>query len=216
MWNFRVPYLARDPSDFWRRWHISLSSWLRDYLYIPLGGNRGAPWMTYRNLMLTMLLGGLWHGAAWTFVLWGALHGLLLIGYRLAGVSGGVATAETGSRLEGLPDSVSEWVKVLVMFHFVCLTWLLFRADSMQQVGEMLQAMVTGGWSSEFSLYGLAYLAVFAGPIIIYEAWLEHRRDQLALLRLPAWLVGAVLGGMLVMVALLAPPAAQTFIYFQF
>ena len=82
MLNFNLPYLARDPSDFWRRWHISLSSWLRDYLYIPLGGNRHGTFQTYRNLMLTMLLGGLWHGAAWTFVLWGAFHGFLLVGYR--------------------------------------------------------------------------------------------------------------------------------------
>ena len=81
--NFNMPYLALTITDFWRRWHISLSGWLRDYLYIPLGGNRGSRLRTYRNLMLTMLLGGLWHGANWTFVAWGGLHGLYLVGYRI-------------------------------------------------------------------------------------------------------------------------------------
>ncbi len=83
MLNFRLPYFATNPSEFWQRWHISLSSWLRDYLYIPLGGNRGTSLSTYRNLLLTMLLGGLWHGAAWNFVIWGAYHGFLLIGHRV-------------------------------------------------------------------------------------------------------------------------------------
>ena len=81
--NFRLPYFAVNPSDFWHRWHISLSTWLRDYLYIPLGGNRGGLVVTCRNLMLTMVLGGLWHGAAWTFVLWGVFHGMLLVAFRL-------------------------------------------------------------------------------------------------------------------------------------
>ena len=82
--NFRFPYFVRTPQEFWRHWHISLSTWLRDYLYIPLGGNRGGEWQTRRNLLLTMVLGGLWHGAAWTFVLWGVYQGVLLIGYRAA------------------------------------------------------------------------------------------------------------------------------------
>ena len=85
MTNFRMPYLARNPSDFWQRWHISLSSWLRDYLYIPLGGNRGSRYKIYRNLMLTMLLGGLWHGAGWTFLAWGGIHGAILCIYRALG-----------------------------------------------------------------------------------------------------------------------------------
>ena len=82
--NFRFPYLVRTPQEFWRHWHISLSTWLRDYLYIPLGGSRGTEWQTRRNLLLTMVLGGLWHGAAWTFVIWGLYHGLLLVVSRAA------------------------------------------------------------------------------------------------------------------------------------
>src|SRR4029453_7961037 len=82
--NFRFPYFVRTPQAFWRHWHISLSTWLRDYLYIPLGGNRGSEWQTRRNLLITMLLGGLWHGAAWTFVIWGVYQGVLLIAYRAA------------------------------------------------------------------------------------------------------------------------------------
>ena len=84
--NFEQPYLSQSITEFWRRWHISLSSWLRDYLYIPLGGNRSGAWQTYRNLMLTMLLGGLWHGANWTFVVWGGLHGAYLAVERMLGI----------------------------------------------------------------------------------------------------------------------------------
>ena len=118
--NFHKPYLAATPSDFWQRWHISLSSWLRDYLYIPLGGNRQGRLIEYRNLMITMLLGGLWHGASWTFVAWGLYHGLILCAYR----SPGSARPTVGvSRRGGLCRSC-------VMFHLTCLGWLLFRADN--------------------------------------------------------------------------------------
>ena len=96
--NFRFPYFARNISDFWHRWHISLSSWLRDYLYIPLGGNRGPAWFVYRNIMITMLLGGLWHGGAWTFVIWGGLHGLALIVHR-------AWQRRTSSRQDVLPSA---------------------------------------------------------------------------------------------------------------
>ena len=98
MLNFNMPYFARTPSEFWARWHISLSTWLRDYLYIPLGGNRLSPLLTYRNLMLTMLLGGLWHGAAWTFVAWGLFHGLILVIYRLAGADAALARVPAAGR----------------------------------------------------------------------------------------------------------------------
>ncbi len=132
MRNFRMPYLSRGPSEFWTRWHISLSSWLRDYLYIPLGGNRGGSLATYRNLMLTMLLGGLWHGAAWTFVLWGFYHGLLLTLYRMASRHN-APPKETG---------LNVWLQRAGFFVLTCGGWLLFRADSLSQVIAFLKAIV--------------------------------------------------------------------------
>ncbi|MGE3818962.1 MAG: MBOAT family protein, partial [Isosphaeraceae bacterium] len=135
--NFNLPYLSANPREFWQRWHISLSTWLRDYLYIPLGGSRGGPLRVYRNLMLTMIIGGLWHGAAWTFVLWGFYQGLLLVGHRMA---------QPWLDLVKPTDLVDRacWraLRVVVTFHLVCFGWLLFRAESMAQVGGMLQAMV--------------------------------------------------------------------------
>jgi D-alanyl-lipoteichoic acid acyltransferase DltB (MBOAT superfamily) len=134
--NFNLPYFARNPSDFWQRWHISLSSWLRDYLYIPLGGNRGTPSRTYFNLVLTMVIGGLWHGAAWTFVIWGAYHGALLVGHRL--VSPMLARMKPFSVI---PSPVSTAVAMMIMFLFTLYGWLIFRAESVPQLVEMTTAL---------------------------------------------------------------------------
>src|SRR5689334_20789231 len=122
--NFASPYAAVSLQDFWRRWHMTLSRWLRDYLYIPLGGNRKGSLKTYRNLMLTMLLGGLWHGAAWTFVVWGGIHGIGLCVERA-----------TGWR----PTSpAAQWFGRILTFHVVCLAWIFFRADSLSRAGEVI------------------------------------------------------------------------------
>lgn len=126
--NFNSPYKALDPSDFWKRWHISLSSCLRDYLYIPLGGNRLGEWKTYRNLMITMLLGGLWHGASWTFVVWGAYHGVLLALYR---------------RFAALWDPLPALLRQGLMFLLVVIGWVFFRATDMAMAGSLLAAMFT-------------------------------------------------------------------------
>jgi D-alanyl-lipoteichoic acid acyltransferase DltB (MBOAT superfamily) len=171
MLNFNLPYFAISPSDFWKRWHISLSSWLRDYLYIPLGGNRGGGWNTYRNLFLTMLLGGLWHGAAWTFVLWGAFHGLILVVYRLVApglgeqrapapavaqkpaspaVSRSVVTVYSCLFPLAVPSSLWPRIKSvlfygfcgLLMFHLTCLGWLLFRAQNITTVRVFLESIL--------------------------------------------------------------------------
>ena len=133
MRNFAQPYFSADPQEFWRRWHISLSTWLRDYLYISLGGNRAGQWKTYRNLMATMALGGLWHGAAWNFVLWGVYQGGLLGAHRaLAG-----RHARTG---EGDRRSLGSWalrgLSIAAFFQVVCYGWLLFRAQSFSQIAE--------------------------------------------------------------------------------
>lgn len=127
MQNFRQPYMAINPSDFWRRWHISLSSWLRDYLYIPLGGNKKGPAKTYRNLMVTMLLGGLWHGAAWNFVFWGGYHGLLLVLQRALR-----AKRNPGSDVN--ISALSQMAMAFITFQLVCIGWVFFRAQSLEQV----------------------------------------------------------------------------------
>ena len=124
--NFNSPYKALNPSDFWQRWHISLSSCLRDYLYIPLGGNRRGTWQTYRNLMLTMLIGGLWHGANWTFLVWGAYHGGLLVVYRLFGAA-----------WDRLPSVVQQ----LGFFLLVVIGWVFFRSDNMAMASHLLATM---------------------------------------------------------------------------
>src|SRR5262249_42955235 len=137
--NFNTPYLASNISEFWRRWHISLSSWLRDYLFIPLGGSRNGRWRTVRNLMLTMTLGGLWHGASWTFVAWGVLHGLLLIGHRaFAGCCAGRPALER--RLQSPPGTAA---RVLATFLCVCLGWVFFRATNFTVAMTMLERMVS-------------------------------------------------------------------------
>ena len=118
--NFNQPYRAESLQDFWRRWHMSLSSWLRDYLYIPLGGNRYGELKTYRNLLLTMVLGGIWHGAAWKFVIWGALHGGFLAVERATGFARDAEGRPPWRRVLG----------VLLIFHFVCFCWIFFRAPT--------------------------------------------------------------------------------------
>jgi D-alanyl-lipoteichoic acid acyltransferase DltB (MBOAT superfamily) len=125
--NFRLPYLARGPADFWTRWHISLSTWLRDYLYIPLGGSRASRANTYRNLGITMLLGGMWHGAAWGFVLWGAFHGAWLAIHR---------ALFRDRRVFRVPRLLS----ILVTFHGVCFGWVLFRAPSLSDALTVYRA----------------------------------------------------------------------------
>ena len=121
--NFRFPYLVLTPQAFWRHWHISLSTWLRDYLYKPLGGNRGTAWQTRRNLLITMLLGGLWHGAAWTFLLWGLYQGVLLILYR--------PFESAFAALHARPARRPRSPRGSVMFHLTCYGWLIFRAPSL-------------------------------------------------------------------------------------
>lgn len=206
MVNFRMPYLAVSPSDFWRRWHISLSSWLRDYLYIPLGGNRNGRWNTYRNLMLTMLLGGLWHGAAWTFVAWGAFHGLILVTYR----------AFAGKEREEKRPLIARIPAMVLMFQLVAVSWLLFRAESIGQAFQMGVKAVSDFTLTPLAVGGFATVAFFALPLMLYELWLEDRDDLMAILRRP-WLVRAALATVCVLMLVFFPsPVQYQFIYFQF
>jgi len=201
--NFDRPYLATSPSDFWRRWHMSLSTWLRDYLYIPLGGSRGTHRQTIRNLLITMALGGLWHGASWTFVAWGLYHGILLSGQRLF-----------GSRPTRFFSDVSfptRLLKTVAMFHLSCLGWLLFRASDWSNAWEMLRGLFD---FSASELHGKRVLIVIALCAVAHIPWRTSSvRDWFR--RAPAWGQGA-LAAMCTWSLLLLSPAARPFIYFQF
>lgn len=204
MLNFRMPYFATTPSDFWRRWHISLSTWLRDYLYIGLGGNRGGTWMTYRNLLLTMVLGGLWHGAAWHFVAWGAFHGLLLVAYR----PGEKALAawfarSTANRLAGMA----------LFFFWTLFGWLLFRVNHLADVPVLLGAMLQPVGSGRLTLLTLA---CFAGPLLLLEALQERAGDMLVVKRWPAPARLACYAACVAAIMLCGSVERIQFIYFQF
>ena len=174
--NFRAPYFAASPSEFWRRWHISLSEWLRDYLYVPLGGNRSSAPLVIRNLTITMLLGGLWHGAAWTFVLWGAYHGILLTIYRL------FDRTPLGDR--------SVWgrgaMRVL-FFHLVCAGWILFRADSASHAWAFTAGLFGSaeGTSTEWIIEALVRVAPWIGFATVMQALQYRSDDVLVMMRWP-------------------------------
>ncbi|HUR21610.1 MAG TPA: MBOAT family O-acyltransferase, partial [Vicinamibacterales bacterium] len=198
--NFNSPYRAVNPSDFWRRWHISLSTCLRDYLYIPMGGSRGTTFATYRNLFLTMLIGGLWHGANWTFVMWGAYQGMLLIAYRL---------------FSRQWDRLPVWLAGPLMFLLVVLGWVLFRAPSLSAAGDIYQAMFSsrGGDTNIVDALKLLTLVCVAGTWSVFgpncvEAHQGFRRSY-------RWSVvtAAVFCACL---SIMAGGRSSPFLYFQF
>jgi alginate O-acetyltransferase complex protein AlgI len=209
--NFRLPYLAANPGDFWQRWHVSLSSWLRDYLYIPLGGNRHGDWKTIRNLMLTMLLGGLWHGAAWNFVLWGGFHGLLLLAYRRAGDyrREKALTFETrrGWRF---------WLAVLLFFHLTCFGWLLFRVENMAQAGRLLTALVTKPFLDPLSLPLLRMVAAAGVPLALFQLYQYYRRSAEPWVSWPVAVRAAFYVILFYGIVIFGAPEINEFIYFQF
>lgn len=207
MLNFDLPYFATNPSEFWRRWHISLSSWLREYLYFSLGGNRCGTMMTYRNLFLTMLLGGLWHGAQWNFVIWGAFHGGLLCMWHALG--------RRQSEVEMWPT----WVRaglIAVMFHVTCVGWLFFRAQWLGQIADFLGRLCSRwsvtGHTTELALGFVSH----SWLLLVVQAWqyltgdLNVLRRQHAAIQISFYTI-IVLG----ILATFARPAHQ-FIYFQF
>jgi D-alanyl-lipoteichoic acid acyltransferase DltB (MBOAT superfamily) len=207
--NFNLPYFATSPQDFWSRWHISLSTWLRDYLYIPLGGNRGSQAKVYRNLMLTMIIGGLWHGAAWTFVLWGAYHGLLLVGHRLAR-----PWLDRVRPADPIDRGCWKLVRVVATFHMICLGWLLFRAQSLAQVGGMLRAIVERPAIPAASY--LLPLSVLVLPLLLYQAVQYLSKDLDVIFRTP-WYVRSVFYTACFYAFVLGGEfGGSQFIYFQF
>jgi alginate O-acetyltransferase complex protein AlgI len=204
--NFDLPYLSQSLTEFWRRWHISLSTWLRDYLYIPLGGNRVSPRRTYINLAIVMLLGGLWHGAQWTFVIWGAIHGLLLAAERWHGK-------------EPIYAKLPAPIPVLATNVIVLITWVFFRAESFPQATDYLGAMFGVGQTSASAsiiaplLYQPQYLLVMAACVVIHllrwDTW--DTAQELRPVRM-GWAAAA----MLFSAAILFTQAYNPFLYFRF
>ena len=229
MWNFNIPYAAANITEFWRRWHISLSTWLRDYLYISLGGNRRGKARTYANLLITMLLGGLWHGAAWNYVLWGAWHGVGLMVHRMiAGDRSRNKGAARAGELPQLQDTTGtvlnvaaarwEWRKIpawLITMCFVGYGWLLFRARSLEQIVGMTQSLAD--WTPPaWMMSYVVNLTVFVLPLVAMELWQLRTRNLLAPLALNAW-PRAVLQGLLLLAIILFWERTEVpFIYFQF
>ena len=211
--NFHRPYMAKNIAEFWRRWHISLSTWLRDYLYIPLGGNRGSSLFTYRNLILTMALGGLWHGANWTFLAWGFFHGGALAIHRLF-----------RSRVESSPSLTrltSGWLfaaaSILLTFHCWAFSMVLFRSQSMTVALDILRRMVNGEGPAEgpAGATGLGMLALCVGLYLLQA--LNEKKDLLpAFDTWPLLLRALCVAGLIWAAILLAPHDASPFIYFQF
>ncbi|HYQ70367.1 MAG TPA: MBOAT family O-acyltransferase, partial [Gammaproteobacteria bacterium] len=211
--NFLFPYFVTNPRDFWRNWHISLSSWLRDYLYIPLGGNRGSLLYVNRNLMLTMLLGGLWHGAAWTFVLWGAYQGALLAGHRLlTKVFGDAATAPVTA-----PGRAWQVIRIVLMFHLTCLGWLIFRATSLEQIRSMLHSIASGlSWPAVETVYTLLQLAFHTWLLLLVQLVLMRAPDPTRIDSLSPLPRMAVLVAMIYSLLIWGNYGGGEFIYFQF
>jgi alginate O-acetyltransferase complex protein AlgI len=197
--NFRSPYRATGFRDFWRRWHMTLSRFLRDFLYIPLGGNRGGRLKTARNLMITMGLGGLWHGAAWTFVLWGGFHG-----------TGLVAEHAIGGRVR-----VPGWLRWLVTFHLIVFGWILFRSQNLGDVGTILSRLVTPGAATLWTAPVVAVVAVVIGLQLLPERPLESLRTKFEGLSPVA--LGAGLATIIAFVGATVPSqGVPPFIYFRF
>jgi D-alanyl-lipoteichoic acid acyltransferase DltB (MBOAT superfamily) len=217
MVNFRQPYLATRLQDFWRRWHISLSTWLRDYLYIPLGGNRHGEGKTYCNLLVTMLLGGLWHGANWTFVVWGGIHGA------------GLAAERMMRKLLRLPDRAEStqevrrrslfmplaWLDRIVIFHLVCLAWIFFRAATVGSAWEMVASLSAIDWRPEL-LTAFKFLAMFSLPLFLIDLVNEYRGEEYLLecASEPKRIVVAAI--LALALAAFSGNNLNAFIYFQF
>jgi len=198
MLNFNNPYLATGLGDFWARWHISLSSWFKDYVYIPLGGNRKGTFGTYRNMFITMVISGLWHGAAWTFIIWGAVHAL-----------GRFVTREL-ERTSFYRDKVPKLVKQLLVFAFVTFAWIFFRAESIGDAWLIIKRIFSSGWANpNCPVWALIMV------LIVWLYQFAHESRLRWILDLAPVRIGLVVG-MILYLAVFAPSSEQGFIYLQF
>ena len=223
--NFDRPYAAVSVQDFWRRWHMTLSRWLRDYLYIPLGGNRRGRVRTYINLLVTMGLGGLWHGAAGVFIVWGLYQGAGLAAERLAGemrsrrrseradspTPAGAVPAEPG-----ILSSLGLWLRVLLVFHFVCVGWVLFNSETLSRAGTVYRRVVEG-WDVGPELLTPTVLAVIVGSVLLQYVPVSFARSwSRRLATAPTALIAAGFAVWTMIVVALGPEGVADYIYFQF
>jgi alginate O-acetyltransferase complex protein AlgI len=209
--NFDMPYLAANVSEFWRRWHISLSTWIRDYVFIPLGGSRAGRWRTYRNLMLTMILAGLWHGAAWTNVVFGLVQGLMLCTHRVFR-----GLAERCPALdEWLRTAGGTALRVAFTFTTFCYSLVIFRSASLEAGWTMMSRMLTAGGGLATRIpartFWLAVFAIVLGHLLGQRKVLRRLGE-----RVPAPMQGLALGCLLTVAVMLAPDVSKAFVYFQF
>jgi D-alanyl-lipoteichoic acid acyltransferase DltB (MBOAT superfamily) len=210
MRNFNLPYFSLNPAEFWRRWHISLSTWLRDYLYISLGGNRGGAYKTYRNLFLTMFLGGLWHGASWHFVMWGVYQGALLIVHRL--LSPWLALIKPNGPVQ---ERLWFCVRLAFMFQLICGGWILFRAQNMAEAWQVVRSIATDFRVDAASLESAKQILFLIWPLILVELF-QFRVGELNLLpRIPAP-AKAAFAACLAYLLFIHGASSDSFIYFQF
>ena len=226
--NFDRPYAAVSIQDFWRRWHMTLSRWLRDYLYIPLGGSRRGRVRTYVNLLATMGLGGLWHGAAGVFIVWGLYHGVGLAAERLGGRLWSTRTASRQARGDDGPTSrrartapgggsaLGSWLRVLAVFHFVCAGWVLFNSETLAHAGDVYERLFRG-WGIGTELLTPTVLAVIVGSVLAqYVPLAFARRWSTRLAEAPAAVIAAGFAVWTMIVVALGPEGVADYIYFQF
>jgi D-alanyl-lipoteichoic acid acyltransferase DltB (MBOAT superfamily) len=228
--NFNRPYVARNLQDFWHRWHISLSTWLRDYLYIPLGGSKKGSLLTYRNLMITMVLGGLWHGASWNFVIWGALHGVALAGTRMwqrwRARSGARNPPDPEGESAPLPSRrgaqlahpgpwYAHGISVFCTFQYVCFAWIFFRAPTFAHAKLMIARIAVGhaGWAN-VSARVLAVMGVAFALHLVPPRISQRARDAFA--RCPAFVQGLALAAVALGLHVVSGAKAEPFVYGQF
>ena len=212
--NFASPYQSATITEFWRRWHISLSSWLRDYLYISLGGNRQGKTRTYLNLLITMLLGGLWHGAAIRFILWGAIHGVALAVHKFLMNIFGFKPDGTGM------SPLKRVISTIFTFHIVCFSWIFFRADTMTKAGEILTRIFTRFEPQVFLQFVSGYSMIFILMMTGYVVHFIPRKTDLSLQKIitdmPLWAKAILLSITIFIVIQMKSAEIVPFIYFQF
>jgi D-alanyl-lipoteichoic acid acyltransferase DltB (MBOAT superfamily) len=213
MVNFRQPFLSQSVRELWRRWHISLSTWLRDYLYIPLGGNTGNEWTTGRNLLTTMLLGGLWHGANWTFVIFGAIHGMALSIERFFfGIENKSCEGASGSRYAVF---LRVWAKRILTFNIFCLSLVFFRSPSIGSAVQFLSGLFRYAWQSQYAA-AFVMLSIFSMPLFLIDLLLEARNQEYPFAEAPYAVRTGLAVIAFIVLAFFSQSKFNTFIYFQF
>lgn len=211
MKNFEHPYFSTNIAEFWRRWHISLSTWLRDYLYIPLGGNRKGRLSTYRNLFITMLLGGLWHGSNWTFVTWGGLHGLYLAGYKYLLRD---RKPDTRNRPARFLRSPANLLKLLLTFLLVSMTWIFFRCQDFSNVGSYLVGIIA--FQGTLPIGTLKWFIIASALVLAIDIPQYITQNHTVVLRWPWILRGVTYTTVVLAIFMLRSNGSTPFIYFQF